>query len=126
MGIRPISYQTFYTIFMQRDASFMGLWYLTRDFCFQLPLHSKVAMIYMVATMSFILAFPTMAGAMTGYSRNSVSFISEAPVDGLSTLIPFSRYVYKEFDYIVWDGSRIGKDEPYYGLEYGDGLKSCK
>lgn len=125
MRVAPVSYQTFYTIFVQKDASIFGIWDLTRDFCFRLPLSSRAAMVFMVTTMIFILAFPTMTGAMTGYSNNVSGFVEYG-----SSWVPFSNFT--GFQFVIWDASRIDLEEPYFayfipGLRGGlSGIEKCK
>ena len=55
----------------------------------------------MVATMFFILAFPTLMSAMTGYDSNVVSRIE----DGEDNLVPFDEY--SRLLYVIHDGRRI-------------------
>jgi hypothetical protein len=65
-------------------------------------LASKVAMVSMIASMVFIVAFPTLASAKTGYSGNIQAFATDrnqvlVPIDELITLA-----------YIIRDGWRVG------------------
>lgn len=55
----------------------------------------------MVATMFFILAFPTLMSAMSGYDSNVVSRVE----DGEDNLVPFDKY--SRLLYVIHDGWRI-------------------
>ena len=64
-------------------------------------------MAFMTATMLFILAFPTLVSAMSGYDSNVASRIE----DGEDNLIPFNKY--SRALYVVHDGSRINLTDNY-------------
>jgi hypothetical protein len=53
---------------MQSEASFRATVRMIRDFTSRRGLKSKIAMVFMIATMIFVMAFPTLASAMTGYT----------------------------------------------------------
>lgn len=104
---RTVSYHTYWTIFMQDSISIIGVTGVIRDFLARRRLRSIAAMVFMTVTMLFVLAWPTVASAMTGYDSNNVAFIKIR--DG--SLIPFSSFI--PLLYIIHDGSRIDglKDE---------------
>lgn len=60
-----------------------------------------IAMIFMVVTMLFVLAWPTIASAMTGYDSNNVAFVKIR--DG--SLIRFNSF--SPLLYTIHDGSRL-------------------
>ena len=62
----------------------------------------------MVATMLFILAFPTLMSAMSGYDSNVVSRVQ----DGDNNLVPFDKFV--RVLYVIHDGWRVGKEGEYW------------
>lgn len=80
-------------------------------------------MVFMVTTMIFILAFPTMAGAMTGYSNNVSGFVENKSGNG-SSLVSFSDY--KGCQYVIWDASRINREEPFFGYFPDGSIEDCK
>lgn len=86
---------------MQDSISVLGVMGIIRDFVARRRLKSILAMVFMVATMLFVLAWPTVASAMTGYDSNNVAFIKIR--DG--SLIRFSSF--EPLLYIIHDGSRI-------------------
>lgn len=92
---------------MQDSISILGVTGVIRDFLARRRLRSIAAMVFMTVTMLFVLAWPTVASAMTGYDSNNVAFIKIR--DG--SLIPFSSFI--PLLYIIHDGSRIEglKDE---------------
>jgi hypothetical protein len=103
MQTRPVTFNTFRTIFMNSESLVVGVPCLIRDFSRRHGLQSKLAMVFMVATMVFILVFPTFGSAMTGYSANVQSFVQ----DNESSYVPFNSFEY--LYYIIHDGDRIGK-----------------
>lgn len=104
MDTTPVTYDTFWTIFMRQEASLVSMVRVARDFSSRRSLRSKVAMIFMVLTMVLILVFPTLAGAMTGYASRSGSFIA----DQKGNLSPFAQFT--PVLYFIHDGWRIGLD----------------
>lgn len=60
-------------------------------------------MVFIIATMIFILAFPSFASSMTGYSGNIKSYIP----DNNNNFISFSSFGMVR--YIIHDGWRINK-----------------
>lgn len=86
---------------MQDSISVMGVAGVIRDFITRRRLKSIIAMVFMVVTMFFVLAWPTIASAMTGYDSNNVAFIKVR--DG--SLIRFSSFL--PLLYTIHDGSRM-------------------
>lgn len=86
---------------MQDSISILGVTGVIRDFIARRRLKSIAAMVFMTITMLFVLAWPTVASAMTGYDSNNVAFVKIR--DG--SLIPFSSFV--PLLYVIHDGSRI-------------------
>lgn len=96
-----VSYHTYWTIFMQDSISMTGVLGVIRDFISRRRLKSIMAMIFMVATMLFVLVWPTIASAMTGYDSNNVAFVKIR--DG--SLIRFNAF--QPLLYTIHDGSRL-------------------
>lgn len=86
---------------MQDGISLLGVTGVIRDFIARRRLKSMTAMIFMAVTMLFVLVWPTVASAMTGYDSNNVAFVKIK--DG--SLIPFASFI--PLLYIIHDGSRI-------------------
>jgi len=74
----------------------------------QRRLRSKTAMVFMVTTMLFTLAFPTLMSAMSGYDSNVVSRVQ----DGDDNLVPFDKYA--RVLYVIHDGWRVGEQGDYW------------
>jgi hypothetical protein len=108
MEIEPITYQLFRTIFFEKDASLPSTWEIIKSFLWQRKLRSKTAMIFMVVTMIFILAFPTLASAMSGYDANVASYVPDQNRN-LIAFKDFSRVLY-----VIHDGWRINQDGNYW------------
>lgn len=102
MQVVPVTFNTFRSIFMQKESSIDGLAKLLRDFTRRHGLHSKVAMIFMITSMVFIFAFPTLASAMTGYSANVQPFVQNS--DKSSLLFNTFQPLY----YVLHDGDSWG------------------
>lgn len=107
MEHQPITYRTFWTIFMQREVTFRSFVRMLRDFTSRRGLRSKVAMIFIIVTMIFLMAFPTLVSAMTGYTGYSEAVVKLD--DGFQ--VPFSDF--EQFYYIVHDGDRANLTTEY-------------
>ncbi|KAF2819701.1 hypothetical protein CC86DRAFT_429849 [Ophiobolus disseminans] len=107
MQAAPVTYHTFRTFFISNEATLLSIPRLVRDFSYRNDLHSRLATIFMVATMCFILAFPIFGSAMTGYSANVEPLIAGS--DG--RYLPF-KDVNSTF-YAMLDSERLGWAEKY-------------
>ncbi|KAK1673443.1 hypothetical protein BDP55DRAFT_695443 [Colletotrichum godetiae] len=116
---KPVTYDFFRTIFLQDQPNFWSTWHMVRDFARSRGLRSKVMMIIMVLVTIFILCFPTLGSAMTGYVANNDAYVQGS--DGM--LIPFGGF--EVVGYVIHDGWRIGMEGnttltfPGYVQEYG-------
>ena len=63
-------------------------------------------MIFMVATMIFALAFPTLISSMTGYTPLNDAFIVDQ-----DQIVPVSQLAPQL--YVIHDGGRIGLEKDY-------------
>jgi hypothetical protein len=75
MQVAPITFGTFRTVFLYNEASLVSIPRLIRDFSCRHSLQSRAAMIFMIATLAFILLFPTFGSAMTGYSAGVQPYV---------------------------------------------------
>ncbi|KAF2823797.1 hypothetical protein CC86DRAFT_297584 [Ophiobolus disseminans] len=100
MEIATITFSTYRTVFLQNDSLIFGLSRLLRDFTRRQGLQSKLAMAFMIATMIWILIFPSFASAMTGYSGNVKSYVQDD-----DKYILFDNF--RRIMYVVRDGWRI-------------------
>ena len=108
MDHEPVTYRLFRTIFIENDASLLSTCRVLKSFLWQRRLRSTVAMVFMTSTMIFILVFPTLISAMSGYDSN----VSSRLLDDENNLIPFANY--SRVIYAIHDGWRIGKDGDYW------------
>jgi len=107
MDMTPITYDTFWVFFVRDDASLWAMLRVIRDFATRRSLSSRVVVVFIVFSMAFVLAFPTLAGAMTGYISNSGSFVW----DTAGNLISFSQF--RPAAYVIHDAWRIGLTGDY-------------
>ncbi|KAG8157774.1 hypothetical protein KVR01_012436 [Diaporthe batatas] len=107
METTPVTYRTYWTIFMQNHASVQSIFRLVRDFTTKRGLRSKVAMVFMILTMVFVMAFPTLASAMTGYTANNEAVIKF----GNGTQTPFENF--NQIVAIIHDGGRVNLTDEY-------------
>lgn len=98
----PITYQTFWTVFMEDGPSLWSILHTFRDFTRLRSLRSKPIMFFMILTMTFVLAFPTLASAMTGYSANNQAVVKTTDV----AQVLFSQF--QRARYVIHDGDRVG------------------
>jgi hypothetical protein len=108
MDTQPVTYQLFRTIFIENDASILSTYRTIKSFIWQRRLRSNLAMIFMAATMIFILAFPTLISAMSGYDFNTESQVR----DRNGNFVPFSNY--SRVLYVIHDGWRIDQSGSYW------------
>jgi hypothetical protein len=120
MQVAPVTYNSFRTVFMQTESSVLSITRLLRDFTFRHGLQAKIATTFMIMTMAFILAFPTFASAMTGYSANVEPFVP----DSEKNYLPFSTF--QPLYYIIHDGDRIGKTKDYNVTDDNNDRKSFR
>lgn len=116
METAPITYRSYHAIFMEFGPSFWSTMALIRDFTSRKGLQSKLAMVFMIATMIYALAFPTVASAMTGYTSVLKAYI---PDHGKGNMIHFDNF--QVLLYTVHDGVKagLGSDE-YFVTTGGD------
>lgn len=108
MVTTPVTYDTYWTVFMKDEVSAMSIFHVIRDFATNRGLRSRAAMIFMIMSMIFVLAFPTLVSAMTGYTTNREAFIT----DSQQNLIPFASFI--PVAYIIHDGWRINLTGDYF------------
>ncbi|KAI1658319.1 hypothetical protein F4813DRAFT_46041 [Daldinia decipiens] len=117
MEFAPVTFTVFSIIFLQDEPSFFSTISIVRAFISGRGLKSKMAMVFMVLTMIFIIAWPTVAGAMTGYTTIGKAFVPD--ID--NNYIPYSAF--RPLAYIVHDGGRVNLTNNYI---YFDSERSHK
>jgi hypothetical protein len=113
---KPATYTIVWLLRFQTDPSFVSIMGLLHQFIWRRGLASRVAMSFMVAAALLILAFPTVASSMTGYTTVNKAYI-EVPETGL---VEFSATY--PGAYVIRDGSRIGLHDGYV-VRFRDGAK---
>ncbi|KAM7213210.1 hypothetical protein V8F06_011425 [Rhypophila decipiens] len=107
MSTQPITYNSFWAIFLDRQPSLVGIYRVIRDFVSQQARRSKLIMIFVPFSMLFVLVFPIMMSAMTGYRPNLAGFVA----DTTNSLIPFEKFALAA--YVIHDGERVGYDRDF-------------
>ncbi|KAJ2990117.1 hypothetical protein NUW58_g3113 [Xylaria curta] len=104
---RPLSFTAFHTIFLDSEPSIFSAWNVTKSFISQKRLASKVVSAFIIFTMFFILAWPTLASAATGYVPITRAVVREQLEGGKTdpNLIAFSGF--QHVAYIIHDFWRI-------------------
>ncbi|KAI1137828.1 hypothetical protein F5Y05DRAFT_63377 [Hypoxylon sp. FL0543] len=101
MAFVPVTYVTFFTVFLENEPSFLSTLRVTRAFISDRGIKSKISMGFMILSMLFLIGWPTMASAMTGYTTLNKAFVPDTNVN----YIPFSDF--QPIAYIVHDGWRV-------------------
>ncbi|KAK6220077.1 hypothetical protein QIS74_05579 [Colletotrichum tabaci] len=101
MQVKPVTYDTFYAIFLQDQPGIYSTLHLIRDFTRSGGLQSRVTMVVMIFVAIFVLLFPTLGGAMSGYSANNDAYVKGYE----GTLIPLDEFTI--VGYIIHDAWRI-------------------
>lgn len=103
---RPVSYETFWAVFLHQEASLTGTYRLMTDASFYRALRYKTVAIFAVLSLFLAMAFPTLASAMTGYVAQTAAYVKDSPGDDGNYIL------FNEFDvvaYVIHDARRINK-----------------
>ncbi|KAI0456683.1 hypothetical protein F5B21DRAFT_467523 [Xylaria acuta] len=101
METTPMTYATFTILFMEGGPTFTSICQLVRDFVLYRRLESKTATTWVLLSMLFVLAWPTLIAAMSGYSPKTGAYIQD--VNG--SFVPYNEF--QLLGYIIRDGTRI-------------------
>lgn len=107
MQTSPITYQGFQIIFLQDNATIFSTAYMIQNF-FRRRIRYITAMVFIVWTMIFIVMWPTLASAMSGYDG-----ILNARIETNGILVPYSDYKQADCFELVNDGFRLGLASNY-------------
>ncbi|KAI0814071.1 hypothetical protein GGR55DRAFT_633933 [Xylaria sp. FL0064] len=107
METAPITYTSFIILFMESGPSLKSIFQLLRDFLAYRRLKSKVAATWIILSMLFVLAWPTLIAALSGYSPNTGAYVKD--VDG--NFVPYNEF--RLLSYIIHDGKRINLTDDY-------------
>ena len=107
MAESPITYATFWVTFLHQEPTITSTYRLARDFYLYTGAGSPTASTFMVGTVAFALAFPTLINSMTGYVSDTSPYIRVE--DG--SMIPFEEF--KQVAYVIHDGHRVNLKDDY-------------
>ncbi|KAH6677005.1 hypothetical protein F5X68DRAFT_235180 [Plectosphaerella plurivora] len=107
MESSPVTFDTFFATHLEQAASFESTLKMIRDFSTRKSLRSRVAMVSIIMTMAFVLAWPTLAAAMTGYTTAETAYFSDKDqkLTSLAEIYPVA--------YVIHDGDRVGLFRDY-------------
>ena len=105
MENEPISYKTFKAITLQHD-SWSAIWQLSRHFLCNKNARAKAVVLWIILSALYIVSFPTLVSAMSGYSANIEAFVIVNNI-----YVPFSEFVLVR--YIIHDGWRVNLTGDY-------------
>ncbi|OBS29478.1 hypothetical protein FPOA_03415 [Fusarium poae] len=115
LATKPATYTTVWLLRFHQDTSVLSSIRLFSQF-FRRGLASKLAMWIMALTLSFILAFPTIAGSMTGYTAFNDLYITSSD----DRLFPFNSV--RPIAYVVHDGDRTANFTKDYIVPWRSGI----
>ncbi|KAI1467583.1 uncharacterized protein F4812DRAFT_401698 [Daldinia caldariorum] len=115
MEFAPVTFTVFSFVFLQDEPSFFSTIGMIRAFIFNRGLKSKISMVFIILTMLFIMAWPTIAGAMTGYTITNDAFVPDISNNYISLLS------FLPVTYIIYDGERVNLTNNIYVNSYSDG-----
>ncbi|KAK5660028.1 hypothetical protein OQA88_13496 [Cercophora sp. LCS_1] len=98
----PATYTTFWIVYLHREPSVLSWFRLAREAWHGGVASSRLAVVFMLSTMLFLISIPTLMSAMAGYSPVNRAFVRRSD----SSLIPFSEL--STLAYVIHDGQRIG------------------
>lgn len=107
MTEEPVTYSTFWAIFLHQEPTITSTYRLARDFYRHRRPGSVASAAGILLSILFLLAFPTAVNSMTGYMPVSDPYIRsrEGSMIGASEM--------DQVAYIIHDGERIGKTDDY-------------
>ncbi|KAI3316562.1 hypothetical protein HD806DRAFT_517264 [Xylariaceae sp. AK1471] len=97
----PLTYTSYIKLILESGPSFVSICRLIRDFKKHRCLKSKLVAAWVVFSMLFILAWPTLIAAMSGYAPKIGAYIQI----NNTVLIPYDQFQLLAF--IIHDGDRV-------------------
>ncbi|KAK3985250.1 hypothetical protein QBC44DRAFT_251050, partial [Cladorrhinum sp. PSN332] len=73
----PVTYRTFWRVYLEQESSLWAIGTLLVDRTFYRALRHKIVVAFTVFSLILILVFPTAASAMTGYVTHTKPFIRD-------------------------------------------------
>lgn len=107
METTPMTYTTFTTLFIERGPSFTSAYQSLRDFVLHRRLKSRTSTFWVSFSILFVLVWPTLVAAMSGYSPAAGAYVEDANGN-------FVSYTdFRLLAYIIHDGERINLTADY-------------
>lgn len=113
----PVTFATFFVIFLQAEPTVVSTYRLAREFCLHRRPGSIAAGIFIPVSVIFLFIFPTFVNTTTGYVADA-----DAYVEGYDN----KMILFGEFDkiaYVIHDGDRIGEEEDFIVPVYAHGKR---
>ncbi|KAH6663284.1 hypothetical protein F5X68DRAFT_123649, partial [Plectosphaerella plurivora] len=107
MESKPVTYNTYFTTHLESSASVRSTLKMMRDFSTRKGLRSRIAMAIIILDLLFMLAWPTLASIMTGYTSEEASFVR----DSAGNLITTTQI--NTLAYVIHDGWRVNVSGDY-------------
>ncbi|KAK7949171.1 uncharacterized protein PG986_010057 [Apiospora aurea] len=108
MRCHPVTYRVFQAIYLESDPSILSTYRLVKDCTTgRRRVVPAAALAFMVATLIFVLIFPTLSGSMAGYINVSKGFVQAPSGD----MIPFESLDFVA--YVIHDGWRVNLTGDY-------------
>jgi hypothetical protein len=92
---------------MHKEPNWISLYCLLREPFLRRGLASKLALLFMILSITFMMAFPTFISAMTGYQQNVEAYVRDVDKDFIS---------FGKFSPVLWvihDGDRVNLTKDY-------------
>ncbi|KAI1110409.1 hypothetical protein F5Y14DRAFT_455045 [Nemania sp. NC0429] len=105
LATQPLSFTSFHAFFLESEPSIFSLWSVAKSFITQKRLASKLTSAFIIFGMSFILAWPTLTSAATGYTPITKPVIRDRSSELTPNLISFWKF--RPVAYIIHDFWRI-------------------
>ena len=99
--VSGVSYGTFEALVFA-SPTFESSWILLRNFLTNRGWRARLAIAWVIIGSIYVLAFPTLVSAMSGYSTNVKAYMQNSE----GNLIPWSEY--REVQFLIHDAYRIG------------------
>lgn len=115
----PVTYATYWVLFLHQEPTITSTYRLARDFCFYTGTRSPVMSIFVIVTTIFALAYPTFVNSMSGYVTDNSPYIEVET----GTMVPLFNFT--KLAYVIHDGDRVGLSKEYNVLDMTRGTSPC-
>ena len=103
-----VSYGMFEAVVFQ-EASMSSIWKMGSTVCRNVTCREMAAFVWMAMASIYLLSFPTLLSAMTGYTTNVAPYFNTTQ----GVKISWSNITMPQAAYTIADGDRIGLTSPY-------------